>query len=155
MGSETLKSPRSPGEERRLVREARAARKARINDTTAVADLPDDPATTEYSIQDAWQVYQAFVGECMEMNEARLTTMLGTALHFHSELQKESAGLTQALSIARCDIERLHAPMDGEASVDPNQYCRTCVSPNGRSRVYPCRTLKVVRVATQQSPTHE
>lgn len=52
-------------------------------------------------------------------------------------------------TIAANDIERLHAAMDGEARADPNKYCRTCVAPNGRARVYPCKTLKIVRKALE------
>lgn len=61
-----------------------------------------------------------------------------------SNKQKSDVGLW---AIAAMDIERIHAPMDGEAQLDPNKYCRTCVGPNGRAKIYPCKTVKVIRAA--------
>lgn len=40
-----------------------------------------------YTIDDARAVHEAFTGQCMEMNEARLTTALGVALARCTELE--------------------------------------------------------------------
>lgn len=53
-----------------------------------------------------------------------------------------------ALVEALKQIEAHHYAMKGEASDDPNRYCVMCITQHtGRSRVYPCRTVKLARVA--------
>lgn len=45
-------------------------------------------------------------------------------------------------------IEAQHYAIGGEALPDPNRYCAVCVTLHtGRSKVYPCKTVKIARTA--------
>lgn len=58
------------------------------------------PASNKWTLDDARAVYAAFEGQCMEMNEARLTTALGVALGVALSATTATQGVVQLLDAA-------------------------------------------------------
>ena len=48
------------------------------------------------------------------------------------------------------EITRIHVPVRGEATSDPNRYCSVCRNEDWSAARWPCKTVRIARAALKE-----